>query len=138
MCPPVVESGLSFQQFLDTAICVRYFGVRRRDEHYVICLHCYVHEDLNEEEVEDVTYEGVTGHYLHIGSTRNLELCHNCRDTLYSVAHCGACEQCTRELQRYSADVPHTDSIPRVRESVILVIERAIITTEWLNFPNFA
>lgn len=137
MCPPhTIVNPL--QKWLSTAICVKYFAIKRDragEDAALLCLDCYVHEDLF-EELEGTVYRGVTRHYLHIGNNRNLEICAECRDTLYSIHPLSNCEACTLKFTHYNVDFnPEERSL--VELIVDVEIERVIISEEVLNFPNF-
>lgn len=135
MCPPCVETN-SLQNWLDTAVCIRLFAIRQCGTNdNLICIECYVREDLFEEERE-TTYEGITRHSLHIGPNRNLEVCCNCRGSLCIAYPVNDCDACTLEISKYNLDST-VDEPPRERHSVCIAIDQTIIRTEILNFPNF-
>lgn len=135
MCPPNAVLN-PLQRWLDTAICVKYLAIRRHrvgDEPELICVNCYLHEDLH-EELEGTKYDGETHHYLHIGNRRHLDVCFECSDPFYIIDAYSKCNCCTLEYNRYSAGLNNAE-VPR--ESVIIEIERTTITDRLLNFPNF-
>lgn len=138
MCPPRATLN-PLQRWLDTAICVKLFAIKRDragEDAALLCLDCYVHEDLYEES-EGTVYRGVTRHYLHIGSNRDLETCAECRDTLYSIHSLGNCEACTLEFNHYNVGFnPEERSLAHLIINV--EIERTTISEETLNFPNFS
>lgn len=137
MCPPHAILN-PLQKWLDTAICVKYFAIKRNradEDATLLCLDCYVHEDLFEES-EGTIYQGVTRHYLHIGNNRDLEICAECRDTLYNINTLENCEACTLEFNHYNVGFnPEVHSLEQLTVSV--EIERVTISEETLNFPNF-
>lgn len=137
MCPPNINATPS-QRWLDTATCVRYFGIKRRDEDepYIVCINCYACSDLFEEAQGDATYEGVTGHYLHIGSPRNLGNCHLCRAQLYHASPSADCDDCIAEIERYAARAEVRGS-RNIDEPVTITIAQHTIATECLNFPYY-
>lgn len=137
MCPPNVILN-PLQRWLNTAICIRYFAIKRDragEDAALLCLDCYVHEDLLEES-EGTVYQGVTRHYLHIGNRRDLEICAECRDTLYSIHSLGDCEACAHEFSHYNVGFnPEENSLAQL--IIDVEIERVTVSEEILNFPNF-
>lgn len=137
MCPPHAILN-PLQRWLNTATCVKYFAIKRSrtgEDSGLLCLECYIRDDLC-EELEGTVYQGVTRHYLHIGSNRHLETCVECRDTLYSLHPLQNCEACRVKFNYYNVGFnPEEQSLADL--IVDVEIEQVTISEEILNFPNF-